>query len=696
MSSAAITTAMLLVAGAFFAFTMIRRVAPLFALRREARTDRPRERLAALFRFGLGQERLLDPEERGPGLLHAVVFSAFLVLALRTITVFGMGFSAGFHLPLLAPDSALGRGYGFLKDVFVLLALLASLAFLWRRNVTRPDRITRSWEGNLILLFIVGLMLTDMAFDGSQRVIGDTIREQAAGRGVRLVRPTFDALAPAGSLGALAFFATGLAPGSIAAIGGTAFFLHLTIVLAFGNFLPYGKHFHVITALPNVFFRRLPPEAALRKLDLEAEDASYGAATVKDLSWKDILDVYSCTECGRCQTHCPTYVTGKPLSHKEVNRALKRHAIEMAPALTALARAKDPAAREKAAAELPPITTVVPPETAWACTTCGWCETACPVLIENIPRLIDIRRHQVLVESSFPDEAARVFKGIEAQGNPWGIGSNRRTEWCEGLDIPRASEGGAFEWLFFVGCAGAFDDRQKKVSRAIVRILRQAGVSFAILGDEETCNGEAARRLGNEYLYQLQARANVDTLNRHGVKKILVQCPHCLNTIRNEYPQFGGKFEVVHHAELIASLVAGGRLRPGAAAALQGARVAYHDPCYLARWNGIVDAPRAALEAVPGLALLEMPRSGRQGFCCGAGGGRYWLEERLGTRVNQNRVAEAAATLGEKGGVVATGCPFCLTMLRDGVSETERDGTLRVMDVAEIVAGALPVPASEG
>jgi Fe-S oxidoreductase len=671
--SPALTAAMLVVAGAFFAFTMLRRMTPLFALRREVRTDRPRERFAALLRYGLGQRRLLDPEERGPGVLHAIIFFAFVVLALRTVTLFGMGFATGFFLPGLSPESAVGRAYGFLKDVFVLLALLAALAFLWRRLVTKPDRITLSWEGTLILLFITGLMVTDVLFDGAWML--------ARGE-------TANALAPGGSLGAAVL--APLSPAAVRAVGVGAFFVHLAIILVFGNFLPYGKHFHIITALPNVFFRRLPPAGALRKLDLEAEGASFGAATVKDLSWKEGWDVYSCTECGRCQTHCPTYVTGKPLSHKEVNRTIRHHLLETAPDLVALARASDDAAREAAAGKLPPITSVVPPETFWACTTCGWCETACPVLIENVPRLVDMRRQQVLVESSFPDEAARVFKGIETQGNPWGIGSNKRTEWCEDLDVPRASEGKPFEWLFFVGCAGAFDDRQKKVSRAIVRILREARVSFAILGEEETCNGEAARRLGNEYLYQMQAQANVETLNGHGVKKILVQCPHCLNTLKNELPQFGGNYEVIHHAELVARLVAEGRLRPGAAEVLGGQPVTFHDPCYLARWNGVVDAPRAALSAVPGLALREMPRNGRQGFCCGAGGGRFWLEEKLGARVNQNRVAEAAATLGEAGGVVATGCPFCLTMMKDGVNETGREERVRVLDLAEIVAAGLP------
>ena len=646
-------------------------------LRRVDRLDRPGERLTGLLRFGFGQRRMVDPEELQPGVMHVVIFAAFLVLAARTVTLFGMGFADGFHLPFLGPDSPTGKAYGFVKDVMVLGALAASLWFLWRRLVTKPDRVTLSWEGNLILAFIAGLMISDMMFEGAGMV--------AQGEHVSWG-------APAASLAAMAYRGAGLSSGTLHALGSIGFWAHLAIVLTFGNFLPFGKHFHIITGLPDVYLRALSPaSAALRKLDLESEAPEYGAQSVKDLSWKEALDVYSCTECGRCQTHCPTYLTGKPLSHKEVNRAIKHHLIERTPELTTLARTHDLAAREAAAAALPALSTIVPPETFWACTTCGWCETACPVFIENIPRLVDLRRQKVLVESEFPDEAARIFKGIETQGNPWGIGSNRRAEWCEALDIPRASEGKEFEYLFFVGCAGAFDDRQKKVSRAIVQILREAGVSFAILGEEETCNGEAARRLGNEYLYQLQAAASVEKLNGYGVKKVLVQCPHCMNTIKNEFPQFGGRYEVVHHTQLISHLVAEGKLKPSRATGLEGQAVTFHDPCYLARHNGVHEAPREALASV-GVQVAEMPRNRRQGFCCGAGGGRMWLDEKLGTRVNQNRVDEASATLGPAGGVVAVSCPFCMTMLRDGVNETGREETLRVLDVAEIVASGLVQP----
>jgi Fe-S oxidoreductase len=669
-----ITALLLLSAGGFFAFTMVRRLAPLWAFRKDERLDRAGERIRGLLRFGFGQSRLTDRGEAWPGFLHVLIFAAFLVLGARTVTLFGVGFSPDFHLPLLGAGTPTGDAYGFVKDVAVLLALFASLAFIWRRVVTKPDRVTRSWEGVLILGFIAGLMATDILFEGAERL--------AAGLDTHLAWS-----APAGSLGAALL--AGLDPGVTAGIGAASFWLHLVIVLVFLNFLPFGKHFHVITALPDVYVQRLPPRGSLRKLDLESETPDYGARAVKDLSWKEALDTYSCTECGRCQTHCPTYVTGKPLSHKEVNRTLRRHIQDQAPALLAFARAPDAAARDAAAEKLPSVVgNVLPDATVWACTTCGWCETACPVLIEQVPRIVDLRRHQVLVESAFPEEAARVFKNIETQGNPWGIGSNRRAEWCDDLAVPRASEGD-FEWLFFVGCAGAFDDRQKKVSRAIVKILRAAGVKFAILGEEETCNGETARRLGNEYLFQMQATANVELMKGYGVKKVIAQCPHCLNTIKNEFPQFGGAFEVVHHSELIARLVSEGKLTPGAAKAYEGQLVTFHDPCYLARWNGVTDEPRAALAAMPGLRVIEMERNREQGFCCGAGGGRMWLEEKLGTRINQNRVEEAARVLGDKGGVVAVGCPFCLTMLKDGVAELGKEETMKVVDLAEIVAAGL-------
>lgn len=682
-----VSAVLLLGALALFGRALHRRLCPLRALRDDDRCDRREERTASLARFGFLQARLVDPEERVAGWLHVLVFAAFLVLAWRTVTLFGLAF--GLQLPGLGPGSAAARVYLFLKDLAVLAATAGALGFLWRRLVTKPARVTRSWEGTFILGLILGLMVTEMLFDGAMRIAGDTLRGQAPGHGVQWVPPQFDASAPAGSVGAMVLEKLAPSPGHAVGAGGLAFFLHLVLVLVFLLFLPVGKHFHVLLALPSVFLRRLPPEARLQKLDLEAEEARFGAATVKDLSWKEGWDVLSCTECGRCETRCPTVLTGKPLSHRGVNRTLRRHLLEVGPSLVTSVRTRDAAVREAALAKLPALSTVIQPDTFWACTTCGWCETACPVLIENVPRLVDLRRQAVQVDAAMPDEAARVFKAIETQGNPWGIGSNKRADWCADLDVPRASSGQPFEWLFFVGCAGAYDERQQKVSRAIVRILREARVSFAILGEEETCTGDAARRLGNEYLFQLQAASLVETLSKYGVTKVLVQCPHCLNTIGNELPDFGGRYEVVHHAQLIARLVAEGRLAPGAADALGDAAVTFHDPCYLGRWGGEYEAPRAALGSV-GIVPKEMERSGRTAFCCGAGGGRMWLEEKLGTRVNQERVREAARTLGPRGGVVATACPFCLTMVKDGIAELGHEERLKAMDVAELVALGLP------
>jgi Fe-S oxidoreductase len=640
-----LTIVLLVAALGVFTVAVARRLLPLRALRHDGRLDRPGERLAGLLRYGFGQRRLLDREELVPGLLHVLLFAAFLVLGARTVTLVGMGFDPGFHLPGLAPGSASGRAYLLLKDLAVWAATAAAAGFLWRRLVARPQRLTHSSEGTLVLGFILGLMVTELVLDHA---------------------------------------------GIASAVGRASYWAHLVLVLAFLCFLPFGKHFHVVTALPNVFLRALPPaSSALRTLDLEAEDASFGTRSVADLSWKEALDVYSCTECGRCQTHCPAFLTGKPLSSKAINGALKHHLVAQAPVLGRLARGST------AAEALPALVgEVISADTIWACTTCGWCETACPVFVENIPRIVDLRRHQVLVDSAMPDEAARVFRNLETQGNPWGIGSNKRADWCADLDVPRAADGD-FEWLFFVGCAGAYDERQRKVSRAIVRILREAKVSFAILGEEERCTGDCARRLGNEYLFHQQAAATVETLNRHGVKKVLVQCPHCLNAIRNELPQFGGRYEVVHHTQLIARLIGEGRLELGAAASLEGTGVTLHDPCYLGRHAGETAAPREAL-AGAGVEVIEMPRSGRTALCCGAGGGRMWLEEKLGTRVNQLRVAEAAEALGPRGGVVAVACPFCLTMLKDGIAETGREDRLRVLDVAEVVAEACePRPAED-
>ena len=700
-SMAPIVATVIIAAGlALFLWTMSYRIRPLLFARKEVRWDDPLTRTEKLIEYGFGQKRMPAKPERAAGMAHIWIFVAFIVAQLGTLTSFGLAYDPTFHLPFLAHETRLGQAYLFSKDVIDILGTLGCAVFLYYRVVAKKERMTLSWEGVFILCMIIGVLWTDVLIDAAALA-------KSAGE-VPWYLPVSGKVAQ--------WFLYGMSPRAAANAMTFGVLLHIAIVMSFLNFLPMGKHFHIITGLPTVYFQRLEPMGQLGKLDLE-NATSFGISKLSDLSWKEILDTYSCTECGRCQTYCPTYDTGKPLTHKEMNRAIRHHAQQVAagmplPLAALLSRTNrmpaTPGAHDghdgatagsslqlpaELAEKLPPLVGnengVLPDETIWACTTCGWCEQACPVFIEQLPRIVDMRRHLVLMESRFPDEAARVFKGMEGQGNPWGMGSNRRAEWCADLGVRTAASvkeaAENFEWLFFVGCAGSFDERQKKVSRAIVSILQAAKVDFVILGDEETCNGDSARRLGNEYLFQSLAQQNVETLNRYGVKKIITQCPHCFNTLANEYPQFGGHFKVLHHSEVIAQLVADGRLKPGQIEL--GEPVTYHDSCYLARHNGISEAPRQALVSI-GLKVKEMERSRTETFCCGAGGGRMWLEETLGQRINQNRVEEAARTIGEKG-TVATSCPFCLTMIKDGISETGRGETMQAKDIAELVAQAI-------
>src|SRR3989454_1258488 len=712
---------LIIVAGlSLFAWIISYRVRPLLFAREDVRWDDPATRTEKLLLYGFGQKRMPTKPERPAGMAHIWIFVAFLVAQLGTLTSFGLAYDPGFHLPFLAHETQLGQTYLFAKDLIDLLGSAGVAVFLYYRLVQKKERMTLSWEGVFILCMILGVLWTDVFIDAA-------LLAKSAGE-VPWYLPVSGKVAR--------WFLYGMSPQAAINAITVGVLLHIAIVMAFLNFLPLGKHFHIITGLPTVFFQRLTPMGQLSKLDLEHSE-KFGVARLTDLSWKEILDTYSCTECGRCQTYCPTYDTGKPLTHKEVNRAIRHHAQQMAEKmplpLSQLARmlnrippvtggghvsghgdhgngsAQADSASEwegalaKSALQLPaemieqmpPLVGtengVIPDETVWACTTCGWCEQACPVFIEHLPRIVDMRRNLVLMESRFPEEAARVFKGMETQGNPWGMGSNRRAERCAELDVPVAASMDPtalkdMEYLFFVGCAGSYDDRQKKVSRALVKILRAAGVTFCILGEEETCNGDSARRLGNEYLFQALAQQNVETLNRYPVKKIITQCPHCFNTLGNEYPQFGGNFQVLHHSEVIAQLVADGRLRPGEA--MLDLPVTYHDSCYLARHNGISEAPRQALVSI-GIRVREMERSRTETFCCGAGGGRMWLEETLGQRINQNRVDEAARTLGGKG-TVATRSPFCLTMIKDGIGESGGAEQMEAKDIAELVAQSIP------
>ena len=621
-------------------YAMLRAAAPI------DRFDRWGERLRGVLTQFLGQRRILSPGYLGAGLMHALIFWGFLAVGLNTIHFVGAGFHEGFHLPLLGPDHLAGRIYLAVRDVFevFVIAMVGIAAF--RRAVVRPKRLTPSWDAVLILSLIGALMVTDLLMAG---VSGSP---SPAGRALSPV------LAGRTTLYTVSWWA------------------HLATLLGFLVYLPVSKHFHVVTSLPSVLFRRLDT-GSLPAMDLENSE-KFGITGFTDLRWKDILDVYSCTECGRCQAACPAYATGKPLDPKKINEDMREVLMPSIPFL--LGRKPLPEG-----AHLP----VLPSETIaddvlWACTTCRACEEACPLFIEFIDRIVGMRRKLVLEDSSFPPELTTAFKNLEKAGNPWGQPPEARADWAEGLGIPLMADGpGEMEYLLWVGCAGSYDDRGKKVARATAHILKEAGVTFAMLGPEETCTGDPARRSGNEYLFQMLAQQNVETLNRHGVKKIVTQCPHCFNALLNEYPQLGGRYEVLHHSQVIARLIADGRiaLAPGTT----GETVTFHDSCYLGRHNGVYDDPRRALSS-SGLEVIEMPRSRENGFCCGAGGARMWMEERIGTKVNVARVDEAAST---PASIVASACPFCMTMLTDGVNETGRSEQLQVQDVAQIVAARL-------
>ncbi|QQR44834.1 4Fe-4S dicluster domain-containing protein [Myxococcus xanthus] len=710
-----ITGLLLALAIPIFVMTMSGRVGVLLAMKKENRLDNIPFRVAQLVRFGLGQKRLVDPEEFTPGLFHVLIYAAFMVLALRTVMLFAMGFSTtaldvltDLGHPFWVDQSALlfvYKVYLLAKDVVAALALLGVAYYIWVRWKVKPDRLTPSWEAYLILCFIGGLMVSEFLFGGSHMVAAHAAQAQVGAAQVPQSPAALVWWEPFTSLTGLAMMPLGATAAHV--VGAAGFWVHLVIILAFLNFLPIGKHFHIITGLPTVFFQRTHSTGKLPTPDLEKEE--FGTATVKDLTWKQGLDLYSCTECGRCQTHCPTYITGKPLTHKGVNQDLKHWIwgneqwVEEGYGPNGI---KEP---------LPEIVgSALSAETVWACTSCGWCEQACPVFIENVPRLIDMRRYQVQVKAEFPPEIQRVFEGIERQGNPWGLGQDRRDEWAEDLALPTwGDDGGPYEYLFFVGCAGSYDDKQKKVSRALVKILREAGVSFATLSKQEMCNGDSARRMGNEYLFQTMAKTNVETWNSMGVKAVITQCPHCFNTIKNEYPEFGGEYRVINHTQLINELLKEKRIK---LSAVMNSKLTYHDPCYLGRHNGVYDAPREVLNSIPGLEVVEMQRSKREGFCCGAGGGRMWMEEHIGTRINHNRLNEAALTLKhaedpntpypnaadkkkpgqvgdykEKGGsgIVAVACPFCSTMLSDAVNDTGREENIKIKDITELVADAL-------
>jgi len=673
MSPAGIT--LLMLAGlAGFGWLAWRKLAIVAALQPEVRWDHPAARLKAVLVNGFLQQRMIARDWK-PGLMHAVIFLGFMALLARKLQLIAIGY----HEPFVYPGLA-GGLFASLKDV-VELAVLGALAYaFWRRYVLRPQRLEKNREALLVLVLITVIMVTDLLYDGFRFALFS-----AADAGIAHER----GFAFAGSALASAF--AGWPQATLQAGYQLSYWVQLATVFGFLVLLPTGEHFHIVTALPTLFFRRGGPTNVVPAVDLEkmmsddadAGDLRVGVRTARDLSWKDGLDAFTCTECGRCKDACPTFLTGKPLSLKWVNDGLKHHLLEQRDALLApppAADAEDP---------LPPLVgSVISEETLWACTTCGYCEAACPIELEHLSKFFKLRQHRVMMDGEFPHELKPVFEAYESQSNPWGLPAQTRADWAKDLDLPRltsATQAAEFDMLFYVGSAQSFDPRGQKIARAFVAILQAAGVRFAILGDAETSTGECVRRAGNEMLFQQLAGTLVETLNGLGVKRIVTCDPHAFNSLKNEYPAFDGHYELEHHTQTIARLLSERRITLTASFE----RVIFHDPCYLGRHNGEFEAPRQVIRWLAKDTPLEFALQREKAMCCGAGGARMWLEETIGTRINVARTEQALAAAPK---VIATACPYCAVMIGDGLKTLGREAEVASKDIAELVAEALVRP----
>ncbi len=670
-------------AAAFFTLAMARHLRVFAAAGPASPTDRVWTRLAGVVRYALLQVRMFrDPPA---GAMHFAIFWGFVLLTIGTANIVTGGLiEAVVGYPF---DGVLWAAVSALQNVVALVVLAAVGYAFFRRLVLRPARLSLNRDALFILVLIGGLVGAEL---------GAQVFEVAAHgevRGAFVANIIGDAIA-------------GLDPAVSQAAFAILWWAHMVLVAAFLAYLPFSKHLHIATAIPNILLRKVRPRGELPAMDLEAEGAVFGVRTVADLSWKDLLDGFTCTECGRCQQACPAYATGKPLNPKSLIMNIRHEAVAAEAGLPLIPNSPsvratfglDDTLRPEALAR-PLVDVAIPFDAVWDCLTCGACVEACPVTIEHVDKIVNLRRNLVLEDSRFPQELTAAFRGMESVANPWGQPPSARLDWAKGLPfevrtvaaVQAAGDLDTLEVLYWVGCAAAFDDRNRRVARAVATCLDAAGIPFAVLGQEESCTGDPARRMGNEYVFQILASGNVETLNRYGMgeRTIVTACPHCFNTIGNEYGQLGGSFTVRHHSEYLASLVRDGRLRIGPDG-LPGRSVTYHDSCYLARYNGVIAAPRDVLGAIPGVELREMEASGRQTFCCGAGGGRMWMEETRGSRINAERTRQVLETGAD---TLATACPFCMTMLRDGLTDAGRgadaEDAVTSQDISELLAAAI-------
>jgi Fe-S oxidoreductase len=678
----------LVIAAGFFALNVQRLTAYLNFGVPENRTDHPFTRIKNVLTIGIAQKKIFRDPIAGP--MHALIFWGFMVLTAGTVEILVSGVFPRFSYALILPEP-IYKAYSASQDVFALLVILSVSFALYRRLVLHPRRLEgddlEHTDAIIILSMIAGLMITLLLTNAFlYAAIPDAVgTEKIVSR-------------PLGT-----WIAHLMRPRSAFSRFQLFWWMHALLILAFLNYLPYSKHLHVATSLINVFFSNTSgpgTPGAMRYMDLEADVEQFGASDVEQLTWKNLLDGYSCTECGRCTSACPANITGKPLSPRKIIINTRQRLMEKAPAVlgdrmdfmrSALLHGEGEDAGAKTFDEVMQhrlLDTYITEDELWACTSCRACVTECPVSIDQLDVINALRRNLVLTESRFPDELQPVFESLERNGSPWAFNPGDRADWAQGMNIATMAElherGERPDVLFWVGCMGSFDDRAKKITVAFAKIMQSCDISFAILGQEEHCNGDPARRMGNEYLYQTLAKDTIETLDRYEVTTIVTHCPHCFHQMGNEFPQLGGNYEVIHHSTYIERLLQEDRV-PLKTAEGQQITVAYHDSCYLGRYNEVYEAPRASMKrALPVINLVEAPRTKDRGLCCGAGGGRMFMEERIGKRINTERSEELLATGAD---AIAVACPFCMTMITDGVKATGSD--VPVYDISEVVAGQL-------
>ncbi len=647
----------------FFSYNLLRIRSYLLLGRSENRFNSAGKRIWKVFSIGLGQSKIL--REPAAGIMHATIFWGFLTLLTAVSEALIQGIYSPFSILFLG---RMAKAIFLFQDVFGLLVILSVIYALYRRYVIHPKRLqgdgSTNADATLILFMIFGVMVTMFGVNSVQPIL----------------QPEH------GSFYKWHFFSVMFTPlfsNSNAALVFNVFWWgHVLIIFSFMNYLPYSKHFHIVTSLPNVYLSKLGPQTLdTEEIDFEKENVFLGAGDIEQLTWKEMLDGYACTECGRCTSVCPANITGKPLSPRKIIMNIRDRVAQKAP----LVKNGKEIPHDVEAGKLVSEAYITDNE-LWACTSCMACVQECPVNIEHVNAIIDMRRYLVQSESRFPEELATVFGNMENNGAPWAFPQSDRLKWAEGIDVPVAASKQEFDVLYWVGCAGSFDARYQNVSRSVAQILNKAGVNYAVLGTEEKCNGDSARRLGNEFLAQTMIKENVQTLAQYKFKKILVSCPHCLQTIGNEYKAFGADYEVVHHSEFIGDLISGKKIEIDDSKKTNK-KITYHDSCYLGRYNNIYDEPRDLINLTNNGELAEMERSGDKGLCCGAGGGRMWMEEKLGhKKVNIERTEEALSLNPE---IISTACPFCMTMMTDGVKEKGKNEEVKVKDFAELILETL-------